>query len=258
MEVAIALGILISEINSPTFANRCLTFHSNPEWFEFDPRNSLCEKVEEIRQAPWGMTTDFEKAMEKILGVSARAKLKPDEIPNLIVFSDMQFDQARGSVQYSDEVADCWETHHERIVRRFKQTGLQVCGEEWPAPHIVYWNLRGDTNGFPAKGDTPNVTMLSGYSPSLMKLLLSGEELEEDEEEEIVKIGPNGEIIETVVRGKKNPYDTVRKALDDVDYDRVRNILNQSEEGLLKFYVAPVDMIANTDDAMLQEGKEEG
>ena len=256
MDVAVALGILISEINSPTFANRCLTFDSNPSWFEFDPRHSLCEKVEAIRQAPWGMTTDFEKAMEKILGVSARAKLKPDEIPNLIVFSDMQFDQARRSVQNYDKVADCWETHHERIVRRFKQTGLQVCGEEWPAPHIVFWNLRGDTAGFPVQGDTPNVTMLSGYSPSLMKLLLSGEALEEDEEEESVEVGVNGEIVKTV-RGKKNPYDTVRKALDDVDYNKVRNILCQSEEGLLKFYTAPVDAIANTDDVVVQQAKEE-
>ena len=41
-----------------------------------------------------------------------------------------------------------WETQHERIVRRFKETGLKVCGKEWPAPEMICWILRGDTAGF--------------------------------------------------------------------------------------------------------------
>ena len=44
---------------------------------------------------------------------------------------------------------------------------------------IIYWNLRGKTGGFLAQIDTENVTMLSAYSPSLMKLLLDGESLGE-------------------------------------------------------------------------------
>ena len=106
--------------------------------------------------------------------VGVEAKLQPEDIPDLIVFSDMQFDEAR-------DQNGAWETHQERIVRRFKEEGLKVCGKAWPAPHIIYWNLRGDTRGFPAQGDTENVTMLSGYSPSLMKLLLDGESLGEEE-----------------------------------------------------------------------------
>jgi len=138
-----------------------------------------------------------------------KAKLKPHEIPDLIVFSDMQFDQAR--------ISRCsrWETTHESIVRRFKEAGIRVCGEEWPAPHMIYWNLRGNTRGFPAKGNTPNVTMLSGFSPSLMKLLLDGETV------------------------KTNPFDTLRKALDDKAYDKVRSVLSRSKEGLLEYYKVP-------------------
>ena len=46
---------------------------------------------------------------------------------------------------------------------------------------IIYWNLRDETGGFLAQTDTENVTMLSGYLPTLMKLLLDGESLEEEE-----------------------------------------------------------------------------
>merc|ERR1740123_1241988 len=213
MNVAIALGLLVSEIASPAYRNRCLTFSEEPTWVEFNPSMSLDEKVNKMKEAPWGQNTNFEAAMDKILKVAIKAKLSPENIPDLIVFSDMQFDQARATHDdlYNQNHAnnDSWETHHERIVRTFKEAGVKVCGKEWPAPHIVYWNLRGNTSGFPAQADTPGVTMLSGYSPSLMKLLLNGEPIEEEEDE----IMEDGGIVRK--KARKDPYLAVRKALDN-------------------------------------------
>lgn len=223
MEVAIALGILVSEIASPAYGNRCLTFSATPTWVKLDPSMSLDEKVKKMKQAPWGMNTNFEMAMERILQVAVEAKLSPEDIPDLIVFSDMQFDVARKESSHTTN----WETHHKRIVRRFKEEGLKVCGKEWPAPHMIYWNLRGDTSGFPAQADTPGVSMLSGYSPSLMKLILNGEVMEEEESLE--------EGVEKSV--KKDPLSLVRKALDSEDYDNVREVLYRSNEGVLNRYV---------------------
>jgi hypothetical protein len=226
MEVAIALGLLVSEISEPAFANRCLTFESEPTWVTFDSSNTLSEKVTNMMRAPWGGSTNFEAAMERILEVAVQGKLSPEQIPDLIVFSDMQFDEARSCDYYAGgwEQAhpprqSTWETHHERIVRRFKEEGLRVFGKEWPAPHIVYWNLRGDTNGFPAKGHTLGVTMLSGFSPSLMKVLLDGDSI-------------------------PTPYSGLRKVLDDKEFDNVREILNSLSEKKLKFYKMK-EMITN-------------
>ena len=42
------------------------------------------------------MTTNFEKAIDRVLEVATKHKLRPEDIPDLIVFSDMQFDQAGG------------------------------------------------------------------------------------------------------------------------------------------------------------------
>ncbi|GFH57803.1 hypothetical protein CTEN210_14279 [Chaetoceros tenuissimus] len=179
MEVAIALGILVSEITSPSYANRCLTFSARPEWVEIDPSMSLEEKVRRVQSAPWGCNTNFEEACEHILKVAVEAKLEPEDIPDLIVFSDMQFDVA------SDQNG-AWETHQERIVRRFKEEGL--------------------------------------------KLLLDGESLGEEE----TWIDENGD--EVVMQTKKDPYSTVRKALDSEDYEAVRKVLKDSREGDLEFY----------------------
>ncbi len=86
-----------------------------------------------MQNAPWGMSTDFEAAIEKILKVAVEGKLNPEDIPDLIVFSDMQFDQAQSN-RYG------WETRHQRIIHRFRKEGLKLCGKEWPVPHIIYWN----------------------------------------------------------------------------------------------------------------------
>jgi len=74
MEVAIALGLLVSEISSPAYAHRCLTFSSEPTWVELSEDMSLDEKVKKMQSAPWGMNTNFELAMEKILEVATTAK----------------------------------------------------------------------------------------------------------------------------------------------------------------------------------------
>ena len=228
MEVAISLGLLVSEITHPAYRNRCLTFSQTPTWIELHRSMSLDDKVQKVRNAPWGMNTDFEAATNKILQAAIKAKLEPEDIPDLIVFSDMQFDQARSSRHHNGK----WETHYDRIAYRFKKEGLKVCGKAWPAPHIIYWNLRGDTSGFPAQADTPGVAMLSGYSPSLMKLFLEGEALEEDLED-IIMLDENGVVIKDT---KNDPFATIRKALDSEDYDRVRECLYASQEGLLKNY----------------------
>merc|ERR1712038_1083394 len=106
MEVAISLGLIVSEISSPAYGNRCLTFSATPTWVELSQSMSLEEKIKKMRNAPWGMNTDFEAATEKILEVAIKAKLKPEDIPDLIVFSDMQFDEARNS---SDYMYNNWE-----------------------------------------------------------------------------------------------------------------------------------------------------
>jgi Mg-chelatase subunit ChlD len=231
MEVAVALGILVSELADPAFAHRVITFHENPSWCAFDPSASIAEKVAVAKAAPWGGSTNFEAAMEMILKVCVEAKLMPNDIPDLIVFSDMQFNQAQRS-------RGQWETHHQRLVRRFAETGRKVCGEPWRCPEITYWNLRGDTVGFPSSAGTPGVQLLSGFSPALLKLLLAGEPLQGGggEDVEVEVDDGRGGVVKKVVKQEKNPMEAVRKALDDVNYDAVREVLAASTEGALAEY----------------------
>ena len=49
MDVAIALGILVSEISADCIKNRVITFESRPSWFALDPNDSIAEKVKKLK-----------------------------------------------------------------------------------------------------------------------------------------------------------------------------------------------------------------
>jgi hypothetical protein len=116
MEVAIALGILVSELSEPSFRDRFITFETTPHWVSLQGLTSLRNKVVKTKESPWGNSTNFAKALELILNVAIENSLSPEDIPDLIAFSDMQFNVAdsRG------------ETMHERMKRRFAEAGIEI------------------------------------------------------------------------------------------------------------------------------------
>lgn len=125
----------------------------------------------------------------------------------------MQFNEANNGNR--------WETQYEALKRKFAEAGMNTVGQEYTPPLVVFWNLRGDTKGFMAKADTPGVIMLSGFSPSLLTLLIEAKPLQVATEKEKPKV---------------TPYDAMRAALDNEVYDRIRAVLSTSNEGVFAEY----------------------
>lgn len=198
MEVSIALGILLSEVTHDAFKDRIITFHENPSWVNLSDCTTLEEKVHKLSKAPWGGSTNLEKVFELILSIVDKNKLASEDIPDLVIFSDMQFDTAVNSRGSNN-------THLQSIKNEFKIRGLEC-------PRIVFWNLRAAT-GYPATQDSENIVMLSGFSQSLLKFVL---------ENEIV--------------AEPTPLETYLAIINDKQYDPIRVILNDSDEGILKDY----------------------
>lgn len=199
MEVAIALGILISEVNHPAFRDRFISFETKPTWVNLSEAKDIAEKVTIARRAPWGGSTNIARAFKLIADIVETNRLLESEIPDLIVFSDMQFDEA---------LEDSEVTQLESITRRFTNLGKKVTGKPYKIPRIIFWNLRGDTKGFPGQSTSENVQMLSGFSPALFKHLVEGGETEKK-------------------KAKVTPYDTFRKVLDDDRYYKIKQIVSQ-------------------------------
>jgi hypothetical protein len=158
MEVAIALGLL------GLFENKVITFSDNPQLHHV-PEGSLHSQVKNLSQMSWGMSTNFEKVMDLILGLSYRNK--EDAIKRILIFSDMQFNVAMSS----PHIHTCpTSTHFQMLNEKFKKAGLEM-------PQIVFWNLRGETGDFPVTCDEKGVIMMSGYSPSLLNSIIDGDDI---------------------------------------------------------------------------------
>mmetsp|Transcript_24486 Transcript_24486/g.26778 ORF Transcript_24486/g.26778 Transcript_24486/m.26778 type:complete len:602 (-) Transcript_24486:72-1877(-) len=217
MEVAIALGILISEVNHPAFRDHLITFETNPHWFNLSQYTSVIDKVNATKQAAWGGSTNIEKAMELIAQTVETNRLSESDIPDLIIFSDMQFDMATGGERSR-------QSQLERIRGRFTRLGRKLHHKTITLPRVIFWNLRGNTKGFPATSTSENVQLLSGFSASLFKHLVDGET---ERDTETGKKKDNNKI---------TPYETFRRAMDDERYDKIRKFLSDSEEGHLAQY----------------------
>lgn len=201
MEVAIGLGIMLSEITNPAFRDTVITFESNPRVYSLKKCKNIVEKVSHLRQAPWGGSTDLYKALEIVLKTCVENNLKKEDVPTLVVFSDMQIDQADNNFQ----TGTLWEN----IDQKFKYAGYDG------SPNIVFWNLRA-CPGMPVEADQEGACLLNGYSSSLMKCFLSGQ-LEEEVIDE-----KTGEV----KKKRLSPLEVFNNLLEDKLLDKVRDILD--------------------------------
>ena len=178
MDVAVALGLLCASLVDGPYRNQMVTFSARPEYHLVDAAQTLAEQVQHIKSMDWGMNTNIHAVFEMLLHTAVEHKVP--ELPTLVIFSDMQFDEACGHEA---------KTNDDAMRALFAQHG-------YPVPRVVYWNLRGDTQtNFPLKAQCENVQMLSGFSPSLLKMV---------GRDELAK-----------------PLDTILAILQDPHFDRV-------------------------------------
>ncbi|CAK5133864.1 unnamed protein product, partial [Aphanomyces euteiches] len=158
MMVSIALGILISELVEDEFKGLVMTFEETPRFHNVVGAN-LLEKVQCLAAAPWGGSTDFMAALRLILKTAQEKNVAQDKMPEkFIVVSDMQFNSADRN----------YETNFQVLQREFTAAGYQV-------PHLIFWNVNGATTDAPTMAKESNVSLLSGFSPAVLKAALTGE-----------------------------------------------------------------------------------
>jgi len=159
MDVSIGLGLYISERNEGPFKDLVLTFSEDPQ-FHMVQGNTLSERVVNLRGAHWGMNTDLIKTFNVLLDRAVAGNVAQEDMPTkLLIISDMEFDQACGSRTNFDYIKDL-----------YAQAGYQM-------PGIIFWNVNGRLGNVPVKTNTPNTALVSGYSPSIIRSILGGDEL---------------------------------------------------------------------------------
>jgi hypothetical protein len=155
INIATGLGLYFAEHNTGSYKNLWMNFSESPKAYMLEG-NTLGEKLKNLDYRNWGMNTNIDKAMEFVLKA---AKQNPEDAPKIIIIvSDMEFD---GCV-ISDR------TNFEHMRSEFKDAGVEM-------PTVIFWRVNVSSGSAPVLKDDKNAIVLNGYSPSVLKYILSGD-----------------------------------------------------------------------------------
>ena len=167
IDIAISLGMYCAEKIGEPFKNHYISFSSKPQLISIEGVDFV-DKVRRIYETNLCDNTDLEAVFNLLLATAKKSGVRKEDIPkHVVVISDMEIDAGTGnwysgSGRWTKEGAS---TEMERIRRKWAAEGYEL-------PHLTYWNVNARHNNILDSG--PNVTFVSGASPTIFKSILTG------------------------------------------------------------------------------------
>lgn len=164
-EVARAIGLYFAEKLEGEFNNSFITFSARPQLVKLQPDMSLRAKLDLISRYDDCSNTNIEKVFDLILETAVDNHLKQEDIPaNIMIISDQEFD----AVASGKRATTFDQALFEVIEGRFKAAGYKL-------PRLVFWNVCSRTGTIPLSENELGVALVSGFSPSIADMVMSGE-----------------------------------------------------------------------------------
>jgi hypothetical protein len=159
LEVCVSLGLYLADKNKGPFKDMFLTFSDKSRLQIL--RGNLLDKLNQLESAEWGMSTNLESAFTAILNYAVKGKVAAADMPKkIVIFSDMQFNAC---VNHDDSAM-------QMIERKYAAAGYAL-------PDVIFWNLDARADQSPVTFDKKGTALVSGFSPSILKSILKGENL---------------------------------------------------------------------------------
>ena len=188
LDVAISLGLYISERNVGKFKDSFITFSDIPQLEVLN--GNLVDRINQLRQSEWGMSTNIEAVFDLLLRQAVRFSVPENEMPTkILILSDMEFNQATNHNSWHSFNSEnkVWNpTVQQMIQEKYNNAGYKI-------PDIIYWNIQSRNDNFPVRFDQTGTALISGFSPSILKSVISGEQI--------------------------NPYEIMGKTINDPRYN---------------------------------------
>jgi len=171
MDVAVSLGLYISEKNVGPFKDAFLTFSGKPELQILT--GSLKDRFQQLSRSEWAMNTNLEAAFKQVLDQAVKHSVSQDQMPDkILILSDMEFDEATSTRGYwgrNDNTAEWNPTAQQMIEKMYNDAGYKM-------PKIVYWNIQSRNGQSPVRFDKQGTALISGFSPAIMTSVIAAEE----------------------------------------------------------------------------------
>ena len=157
IDLAVSLGLYVSEKGTSAFKDMFVTFDSVPQIVQV--KGTLSDRLTQVASAKWGGSTNLAAAFDLILNIALKGNVAEADMPEvMVIFSDMQFDPYHGFDA----------TARQMITDKYNRAGYNL-------PRVVFWNLRADAGNTPVLFSDAGVAMVSGYSPATMKAVLAND-----------------------------------------------------------------------------------
>ncbi|MDD3029835.1 MAG: DUF2828 family protein [Alphaproteobacteria bacterium] len=190
LDVSTALAIYFAERCTGAFKDKYITFSACPEIVSLVGMETLMEKLRESYRYDDCSNTNIEATFDLILSAAVINGMNQADLPRIVlVISDMEFD---GAVYGRKAGA----TLFSNIAARFVRAGYAL-------PKLAFWNVNSRTDTVPMKENENGVVLVSGFSPAVVKMVLSGE------------LDPYMAMMNVL---ESDRYDMVREAIKEVEF----------------------------------------
>lgn len=174
LDVANALAIYFAERSSGEFKDKFITFSENPKLVDIGTGNSLRDKICIALRHSEIANTNIEAVFDLILRTAIEHNMSQEDIPhNILILSDMEFDSCTTTTHYhGDRLGWGREGIQKKLftvfAKKYESYGYKL-------PRLVFWNINSRTGTIPVRENELGVALVSGYSPAIMKMVLSNE-----------------------------------------------------------------------------------
>ena len=158
LSVANALAIYFAERCKGGFKDKYITFSSRPELVDLGCGENLRERIAIALQNNEVADTNIQKTFELILTTAVKNNLPQNEIPkNILILSDMEFNQGTSGTGK----------------KLFKEIEDEYEAAGYKLPRLIFWNINSGNLGVPVRENELGVALVSGFSPTIVKMVLS-------------------------------------------------------------------------------------
>lgn len=172
LDVAISLGLYVSERMGGVFKDQFITFSGSPEMLKTS--GTLKQRFDQMERSNWGGNTDIQAVFKLILSSAVKHKVDQKQMPTkILILSDMEFDYCVTAGSSSDR----WSRGSKVSVSAMDMIRSEYEAAGYKLPQVVFWNLNGRAGNSPVTYNETGTALVSGFSPSIVKSVLGGEEM---------------------------------------------------------------------------------
>lgn len=166
MDVGDSICIYAAEHNTGYLKNKFITFSRSPQLVNLEKYKTLCSKLKKLSSFNDCYNTNVEAVFDLVLKTVIKHKIPQEEIPTILVVSDMEFDSkyswgegCMGNVSKAlfDTIRDEWKSHGYNL------------------PKLIFWAVASRTGGIPIKEHESGTILVSGFSSSIFRMVMSKE-----------------------------------------------------------------------------------